>query len=203
MSQCPMGCGRPGIKAGFCGSHYVAMRRRKIMLGQWIPRGDVVGTARRLQALVAAGYSQAQIAREMSTHESWVSRLVNEYGHNVNAETVARVKALYDRLAMTPGPSDRARRQARARKWAPPLAWDDDEIDNPAAKPDRGAHRPVSFPERYLEMREIGYNDLQIVGKLGIQPDSLYRQLLRYDLPASAELVNMVTSIKHRKSVAS
>jgi hypothetical protein len=198
-----MGCGRPGIKAGFCGSHYVAMRRRKIMLGQWIPRGDVVGTARRLQALVAAGYSQAQIAREMSTHESWVSRLVNEYGHNVNAETVARVKALYDRLAMTPGPSDRARRQARARKWAPPLAWDDDEIDNPAAKPDRGAHRPVSFPERYLEMREIGYNDLQIVGKLGIQPDSLYRQLLRYDLPASAELVNMVTSIKHRKSVAS
>ena len=203
MTQCARGCGREAMKQGFCKTHYTAMRRRKIMLGQWIPRGDVTGTERRLRALVASGYSQAQIAREMSTHESWVSRLVNGYDHSVNADTVARVKAVYDRLAMTPGPSDRARRQARARGWAPPLAWDDDEIDNPAAKPDRGAHRPVGFPERYAEMRDLGFNDLQIVGNLGIQPDSLYRQLLRYNLPASPQLINMVTSAKHRKSVAS
>lgn len=203
MKLCAKGCGRPGIKSGLCGAHYVAMRRRKVTLGQWIPRSDFTGTERRLQALVASGYSQAQIAREMSTHESWLSRLVNGYGHSVNAETVARVKQVYDRLAMTPGPSDRARRQARERGWAPPLAWDDDDIDNPAAKPDVGVHRPVSFPERYGEMRELGYNDLQIIGKLGIKPDSLYRQLMRYELPASPELVNMVTSIKHRKSVAS
>ena len=164
---------------------------------------NAVGTVRRLRALVAIGHNQAEIARQMGAHESWVSRLVGEYGHHVNSATVARVIQVYNELSMIPGLSDRARRHARECGWASPLAWDEDAIDDPDARPHTGRDTRLPFTERYAEMRQLGYSDLQIVGKLGIQPDSLYRQLLRHELPASAELVHMVTSIKALKSVAS
>jgi len=35
-----------------------------------------------------------------------------------------------------------ATRRAAARGWAPPLAWDDDTIDDPNATPDLGAETP-------------------------------------------------------------
>jgi transcriptional regulator with XRE-family HTH domain len=187
------------MKLGLCPSHYSALRRRKITLGKWIPRGEVTGSARRLQALVAIGYTQAEIARQMGTHESWVSRLVGGYGRQVNAETVARIKEVYDRLAMTPGPSDRARRHAHKHNWAPPLAWDEDTIDDPAAKPDVGVHRPLGFAERYTEERELGYNDLQILARWRVRPESLVRQLHRYDMPVAPELMTLAASRKYRR----
>ena len=202
VSECSQ-CGRPGMKLGLCPSHYSALRSRKIILGQWIPRGVVTGTERRLQGLVAIGYAQSEIAREMGAHESWVSRLIGGYGRSVNAATVARVREVYDRLAMTPGPSDRARRHARKHGWAPPLAWDEDTIDDPAATPDIGRHEVVTFEDRYTELRELGYHDLQIVSKLGIKPESLLRQLDRYGITPSPDLVTVVSSYKHRKRVAS
>ena len=203
MNRCPMGCGREGNRRGMCKSHYTSFRRRQVTLGIWKPRTDVTGTTRRLRALTAIGYSQAQIAREMNARESWVSRLINQYGHQVNAETVARVTEVYNRLSMTPGPSDRARRHAREQGWAPPLAWDEDEIDDPAVKPHTGRDTRLPFTERYAEMRELGYNDLQIVGRWPIQPASLMRQLHRYGMTPSPALVHMVTSIKYQKSIAS
>jgi len=166
-------------------------------------RVDSTGSLRRLRALHAIGWTQTEIARRIG----WTPQNLNRYfisePEMINRGTAVDIARVFDQLQLIPGPSERARRHAKKRGWAPPLAWDEDTIDDPLAVADRGAHRPVSFPERYAEMRELGYNDLQIVGKLGIQPDSLYRQLLRYELPASAELVNMVTSAKHRKSVAS
>ena len=202
MTECSR-CGRPGLKLGLCPSHYSALRSRKIILGQWTPRGDVTGTERRLRALVAIGYMQSEIAREMGTHESWLSRLIGGYGRTVNAATVARVKEVYDRLAMTPGPSDRARRHAKAKGWPPPLAWDEDTIDDPAATPDVGRRETVTFEDRYTELRELGYHDLQIVSKLGIKPESLLRQLDRYGITPSPDLVTVAGSRKHHKRVAS
>jgi transcriptional regulator with XRE-family HTH domain len=166
-------------------------------------RVSATGSLRRLRALHAIGWTQTEIARRIG----WTLQNLNRYfisdPEMINRGTAVDIARVFDQLQLIPGPSERARRHAKKLGWPPPLAWDEDTIDDPDAKPDRGVHRPVSFPERYLEMREIGYNDLQIVGKLGIQPDSLYRQLLRYDLPASPQLINMVTSVKHRKSVAS
>lgn len=166
-------------------------------------RVDATGSLRRLRALHAIGWTQTEIARRIG----WTAQNLNRYFISdpdmINRGTAVDIARLFDQLQLVPGPSERSRRHAKKLGWAPPLAWDEDTIDDPLANADRGAHRTVGFTERYLEMREIGYNDLQIIGKLGIQPDSLYRQLLRYDLPASPQLVNMVTSAKHRKSVAS
>ena len=46
-----------------------------------------------------------------------------------------RTRDVYDRLSMTPGPSQVCRDRARARGYLPPLAWDDDSIDDPRAVP--------------------------------------------------------------------
>jgi hypothetical protein len=100
---------------------------------------------------------------------------------------------------MTPGPSDYYRNKARGLGWAPPLAWDDDLIDNPQAKPDLGERRAVKFDERFLEFRDLGYTDMEILGKLKIQPESLLRQLERYSIPADPELATEASRLKHRR----
>jgi hypothetical protein len=79
------------------------------------------------------------------------------------------------------------------------LAWDEDTIDNPAAKPDLGTRQPVSFGERYSELRELGFNDLQILGKFKIKAESLVRQIERYGFKASPELVSLACSRKHHR----
>jgi hypothetical protein len=202
--ECSKGCGRTARKVGLCGSHYAAMRQRQMILGRWVSRSDPTGTTRRLQALMAIGYTQAALCRAMQLNASHLNRLINGHlGYKVNAGTAAKVKDVYRQLSMTPGPHDRARRFAKARGWAPPLAWDEDTIDDPAAKPDLGEKVVVGFVERYEEMRDLGYNDLQIVSKWSMKPESLNRQLDRYGIKPSPELVNLVTAAKHRKRVAS
>ncbi|WP_295694431.1 hypothetical protein, partial [Lapillicoccus sp.] len=58
----------------------------------------------------------------------------------ISARAWRQVRQVYDRLSMTPGPSPTARARAAARGYAPPLAWDDDTIDDPRALPDLGDH---------------------------------------------------------------
>ena len=56
-------------------------------------------------------------------------------------------------------------------------------------------HRPVEtsrrpgFRDRFLELRDLGYNDLQIVNRMGLKPESVLRQMQRHRIPASAALV--------------
>lgn len=100
-----------------------------------------LGTRRRLQALVTAGWSVASLARriDMETKNLW---------HVLDQETVTvgmhrRITDLHDALATCPPPErtahergsvTRARRYAISHGWEPSLAWDD--IDNdPAPAP--------------------------------------------------------------------
>jgi AraC-like DNA-binding protein len=144
-------------------------------------RVSAIGTTRRLRALVAAGYTPA-----MLSHELGITPMNNAYelfGHrdDMPAVIAQAVADLFDRLEMTPGPSDRARALAHKLGWASPLAWDEDMIDDAAAHPSRAADKHVRFPERYRELRELGVHDeLAIAGRLGMKVDSLQRQLARY-----------------------
>ena len=45
------------------------------------------------------------------------------------------------------------------------------------------------FPERFLELRHLGYNDLQIVNRMGLKAESVLRQMQRHRIPASPELI--------------
>lgn len=112
---------------------------RAMALGHGL-RVDPTGTTRRLRALCAIGWGHRYLADELGNFPAQVQLwLAGEA--QVHVDTVIRVRALYDRLADTPGPGPRAGRTvalARRRGWAPPIAWDADTIDDPAAEPYAG-----------------------------------------------------------------
>lgn len=150
---------------------------------------DAIGTTRRLQALVAIGYNQEQLCEIVGTDRSSLSLLIRGKIPRIQIKTAQMVTEAYDRISMTPGTSHAARARAHRKGWVPPLAWDDDEIDDPTARPDIGKHHRVTYTERYRELRELGYNDLEIAKKFGVQARGLKRQLDRYGLPVSELLV--------------
>lgn len=99
---------------------------------------DATGTRRRLQALAALGWGSTDLAELLGfSHRSRLAQL--RQATRVNVRTAAAVRELYDRLSMTVGPSPRARQHALDEGYAPPLAWDDDTIDDPAALPQHTA----------------------------------------------------------------
>ncbi len=96
------------------------------------------GTQRRLQALHRIGWSWLALSDHLNSTDKWPSLLANRPPPTVTRATEREIRDLYDRLSLTPGPSARARTWAAKRDWAPPLAWDDDSIDDPDATPNVG-----------------------------------------------------------------
>jgi transcriptional regulator with XRE-family HTH domain len=103
---------------------------------------DATGTRRRIQALVAMGWSQSKIAARLGVQPTNLGKTMN--GDKVHAATARAVRALYDELWDRQPPevthhdrvaASRARNHARTHDWVSPLAWDDDEIDDPQARP--------------------------------------------------------------------
>lgn len=96
------------------------------------------GTIRRLQALCALGWTQGEIASRLGVTKSRVSHLMRHSHKGVKPRTARAVAALYDELSMTVRvgrEAQRMRKYAAAKGWAPPLAWDDEGIDDPTARP--------------------------------------------------------------------
>lgn len=110
---------------------------------------DAAGVHRRIQALRWMGYPLATIAEHLGVTYAGVHRYLHQ--PEVRTDTAEAVKRVYDRLAMTPGPSERERWIAYRRGWVPPMAWDEQSIDDPDAEPDLSlvvcivgtCHRPV------------------------------------------------------------
>lgn len=105
------------------------------------------GTTRRLQALVAIGWSVGQISRRSGLDRQCLDAAI--HGNGITARTRDTVSDVYDLLWSARPPQSnrgervavsRSRNRAAAHGWAPPLAWDDDAIDDPAAQPDLGAN---------------------------------------------------------------
>lgn len=105
---------------------------------------DATGTRRRLQALVAVGWSQCKLAERLGMARANFGKTMK--ADQVYAETARAVRELYDTLWNAAPPHavhrdriaySRSKRLASVRGWSPPLAWDDDTIDNPGACPQR------------------------------------------------------------------
>lgn len=162
-----------------------------------------VGTVRRLRALVAAGYPVEELAARLSVTQEWVAEVIGERRQEVLAGLARTVAELFDSLQMIPGPSASAREFASARGWAPPLAWDEDSLDEESAAANTGSRKRAGFVEIYSEMRMLGFSDVRIAERLGVQPASLMRQLHRYGLTPTDELVNLVCHAKWMRRQAS
>jgi hypothetical protein len=127
---------------------------------------DATGTRRRLQALVAIGYSQRKLAHRLNRTPQNFMTLLNR--DQVLASTARSVGVLYEQLwDKPPTPTghrelisfNQARNRARALGWLPPMAWDDDTIDDPSATPEVASdHDEVDeiAIERCLAGKNIG-----------------------------------------------
>jgi hypothetical protein len=102
------------------------------------------GTMRRLQALAVLGWSPRLLAAELGMHTSAVRLVRDGERARIRSATAEAVTALYAKLWDRPPPeatgperiaATKTRDHARHREWVPPMAWDDDTIDDPAGRP--------------------------------------------------------------------
>lgn len=170
------------------------------------------GTRRRLQALGAIGWRQEDIAARLSITTAAIRSLMRHDGQ-VCATSAAKVADAYDAMWRNPptgASSDRRRRRATTLGWASPLAWDDDTIDDPRARPDVGGRSPVrgvgerdelailravtcgdvelTRIERVEAVRllhRLRLNDRQIGRQVGIHRDQVARYRRVLGLPAN------------------
>lgn len=152
------------------------------------------GTARRLQALVTLGYSVSALAAMLGIERTNMSTLMDP-SREVTVRKALMVRGLYDRLWCTPNDPEgwrekisasRARNMAAEKHWAPPLAWDDETIDDPDAAPQgvarRGGGRRQWRDDLAPEARHLlgsGMSVDEACAKLGMTRSALERALFR------------------------
>src|SRR5215831_14267857 len=102
-----------------------------------------IGTQRRLQALMSRSWSLQAIARAGGLRAPQLARAL-ENPRTITPKLANEVSAAYDRLWNGVPPretheqrelADAAKDLAKKSGWAPPLAWDDDQIDKPDGQP--------------------------------------------------------------------
>lgn len=141
---------------------------------------DATGTRRRLQALVALGWPQSAIADCMGISRKNLNILLHSSHATVQQRTHERALAAYRALSMRPGPGKHARTVAEKHGWAPPLAWDDDTIDDPEAQPSGlRTSRTRAYADDLCELYEQGVPVQVIAQRLGIKPESVRTALMR------------------------
>jgi transcriptional regulator with XRE-family HTH domain len=148
-------------------------------------RVDATGTTRRLRALMAIGWSGKQLGDRLGVTTANLWPLLRGREH-VHAATARKVADLYDELWDQPGNRKKSINLAQRRGWALPLAWDDDEIDDPAAMPHLdtrtdGVQVPldVLLEDFQHTRREHGGNTRLAAERLGVSRDALERALHR------------------------
>jgi len=111
------------------------------------------GTQRRIRALCARGWSGQAIERATGLPAGSTARaLANR--RTITPDLASRMAAAYDCLWNRVPPchtpeerqdADAARAHAGRCGWAPPMAWDDDQIDRPDGRPAVGWKRTSSL----------------------------------------------------------
>jgi hypothetical protein len=161
------------------------------------PEPTAAGTLRRLRALAARSWSPREIEYQTGLSAMHISTWLEDRGA-ITAQDARAVAAAYDRLWNLDPPciTEQQRRDARAAGeraarsgWAPPLAWDDDQIDLPAARPAPGwkPHRSTIRAADLVEDADFirqngGYQDapMSVLGmRLGVSGNRLEQAHVR------------------------
>ncbi len=158
------------------------------------------GTQRRLQALMVLGWSLTHIQRACAL--SALGRVLTR--DLVTARVARSVRDFYDAHWQAPpaaGPReqsaiDRTRARAERAGWLPPLAWDDDTIDDPDLLAPAAARRPVrSWQRIYVddvgELATQGATWVELEHRVGACRNSIEVALTR---AGRAELIGRITS---------
>ena len=105
-----------------------------------------VGAQRRLQALLNRSWSLPTIANVTGMRTPQLARALDNSA-TITPKLAAEIRTAYDLLWIAEPPratqaerdlGDAARSRAEDCGWPPPLAWDDDQIDQPEGRPADG-----------------------------------------------------------------
>ena len=151
--------------------------------------------ARRLQALTCLGWAPRELAARLGMHTGAVRRIRDGERRRIKAATSRKVAVLYDQIWAQAPPEEtkaqriaaaKARGYARRKGWAPPAAWDDDAITDPAAKPAAGwqrrrvTARNAELAEDATELLAQSCLPEQAATRLGVSRERLEQVLRRH-----------------------
>ncbi|MFL0711638.1 MAG: hypothetical protein ACJLS2_02345 [Microcella pacifica] len=159
---------------------------------------DPTGFRRRVQALVAVGWSLSKLAKRLGVDVG--NLCVSLTRERVTAQHHRDAAALYDELWNMLPPHEewrdliafnRAKRMAKVKGWLPPLAWDDIDTDDAPPVPEdvsvdpiavelalSGARVRLNRDERREAVRqgvELRWSDVEIAGRIGVADRTVWR----------------------------
>ncbi len=126
------------------------MSPQDVYLAQSMGHVPRVGAVRRVQALLAMGWPHHALGAVGIANSA---QIIGPVGDLITVQRWRQVRDVYDRLSMTPGPSPETRGWAAKLGYAPPLAWDEESIDDPTATPQTGA--PVAVTSAGDEVVDV------------------------------------------------
>jgi hypothetical protein len=104
---------------------------------------EAIGTVRRLRALAHLGYSAIRIGEDLDLCITHLRRVRGDNLSIIFASTHRKVVEYYNKNSSVPLPPNagvnKTVQHAIKSGWAPPIAWDDDAIDDPEATPQHQA----------------------------------------------------------------
>lgn len=170
---------------------------------------DATGTRRRLQALVTIGYSITSLGERLGVSPGNMSEMMQR--ELVTVATVRKVRALYSELWDKPNQptqwrklsaANRARNYASIHGWLPPMAWDDELIDDPNHVPgvpepelSKVSRRREAFLEE-VEFFAAGGDQIETIAEaLGLSADAVEKRLERYE---RADLISKIGTAPKR-----
>lgn len=132
---------------------------------------DATGARRRLQALAVLGWTTRALAFELDMERGAVGDILTGRTARIRHGSAQAIAGCYGRLWNVAGPSERTRTWARQQGFLPPLAWDDDALDDPGAAADPGAVRggwEALNPDDVRELLEAGLPTEMVAARLGV-----------------------------------
>lgn len=157
-----------------------------------------LGSIRRIQALAALGHTTAEITAVAGVGPRILASLSRQATmYRATAEAIDRA---YRALSMTQGPSEIGRKRALSKGWAPPLAWDDEALDDPDGKPDRGALVRGFDLDEWWYLVENGEDPAKAADRCGVTLNAVSKAAYR---AGRNDLGNYAESARKRWSAAS
>ena len=140
-----------------------------------------------MQELALNGWPSRTLAQRLGhAHPATVQDIAKGKTLTIRLRTKDGIRSLFDELWDQPGPSKRTADIAKARRWLPALAWDDDLIDRPEYEPADVRRRGISGGGSGLTLEDIedarqqGYVSAEQIGwRLGVSRDTVQQILSR------------------------
>lgn len=130
----------------------------------WRPAEPV---RRRVRALAVIGWDARSIADRAGVSIAVVADLTAGRTVRVSEKSDEALRAVYEDLCMTPGPSARVQRYATAKGWVPPLGWDDiDRDEHPADAVVVPVRQRVDLDE-WVHLVSLGVGAVEAAGRVG------------------------------------